>query len=451
VKAEMKMNPAPYEPKPIDTSKVRLPREVEEIAEQLARNNHEVWARERRQQGWQHGPERNDERKEHPGLVPYDELSEDEKEVDRATVEQTLKAAVALGCKIKVVSPEVSGQAESGSFADDMEVWPDLPAGFESPKENLLRIYRHSDHEAKRRLRLHRPIVWIAALCGSFAVGAAIWELFQHQESTLDVRIEFAFASLALLAVVSGASLHLMRQWLMERHRAERCRFAKYQILLQLAAAGGDREVVQRCLEDFTQQTGAIAGLDRDDLEQFIEEDPVPEAPPEVQRGSGKSLYELTDHYVKQRLSNQAKYFLTQSRKKNAIDGPLRVLPPLFFFASIFCAFVHFAPSVGGLDKVFGAIHPYSPWWIFFAAVLPVAGAGIRLLRSAFEYSRNTARFRAKYRALEQLMAKLQSELDPRKTIAPAEVVCDMWRGELILEQEHREWLRLMKEAEWFG
>ena len=42
-------------------------------------------------EGWKYGPERNDDRKEHPGLVPYEQLSETEKEIDRGTVVQALK------------------------------------------------------------------------------------------------------------------------------------------------------------------------------------------------------------------------------------------------------------------------------------------------------------------------------------------------------------------------
>jgi exonuclease VII small subunit len=88
---------------------------------------------------------------------------------------------------------------------------------------------------------------------------------------------------------------------------------------------------------------------------------------------------------------------------------------------------------------------------IFGAAVLPVLGSCFRLLRSAFEYSRNTARFRAKYRALEQLISKLEVALGQADTFTTEEIVRYMWKGELLLENEHREWLRLMKQAEWFG
>lgn len=90
-----------YRPAPIDTSGVELSDEILELAERLAENVHDIWARERLADGWRHGPRRDDGRREHPGLVPYAELSESEKKYDRNTALQTLKAVVALGYRIE--------------------------------------------------------------------------------------------------------------------------------------------------------------------------------------------------------------------------------------------------------------------------------------------------------------------------------------------------------------
>ncbi len=86
-----------YAPQPIDARNVELAPEILELAERLAENAHDVWAVGRLRDGWRYGPTRNDERKEHPDLVPYSELTESEKEYDRRTALETLKAIVALG------------------------------------------------------------------------------------------------------------------------------------------------------------------------------------------------------------------------------------------------------------------------------------------------------------------------------------------------------------------
>lgn len=89
-----------YDPQPISTDAIALADELLSLVERLAENNHDVWACGRRNLGWRYGAERNDALKTHPCLVPYDALPETEKDFDRATVLQTLKAIAALGYRI---------------------------------------------------------------------------------------------------------------------------------------------------------------------------------------------------------------------------------------------------------------------------------------------------------------------------------------------------------------
>lgn len=91
----------PYTPQPIDVSRIELPEELQSLTEALARNVHEVWAATRLAQGWRYGAERNDARKEHPCLIPYDELSEEERTYDRKTALETLKLIEYLGFEIR--------------------------------------------------------------------------------------------------------------------------------------------------------------------------------------------------------------------------------------------------------------------------------------------------------------------------------------------------------------
>lgn len=89
-----------YVPHPLDTSDVQLPEEILPLVEGIAKNVHEVWARSRIDQGWSYGKERNDVLKQHPCLIPYEDLSEVEKAYDRDTAVGTLKLICKLGFKI---------------------------------------------------------------------------------------------------------------------------------------------------------------------------------------------------------------------------------------------------------------------------------------------------------------------------------------------------------------
>lgn len=94
------MKPNNYQPQPIDTRDVVLPEELNLLAEQIAKNVHEVWSIGRMTEGWTYGESRNDALKQHPGLVAYEELSESEKDYDRNTALETLKLITKLGFKI---------------------------------------------------------------------------------------------------------------------------------------------------------------------------------------------------------------------------------------------------------------------------------------------------------------------------------------------------------------
>ena len=93
-----------YKPSPIESPGAQISPELLKLSEQLARNAHEHWARLRLSEGWRFGAERNDTLKEHPGLVPFEELTEEEKNYDRQTVLGTIEALLAMGYSLHAPS-----------------------------------------------------------------------------------------------------------------------------------------------------------------------------------------------------------------------------------------------------------------------------------------------------------------------------------------------------------
>ena len=86
-----------YNPKPIDLSDVELTDDLNELREAIAENAHEIWAEGRKAEGWTYGPERNDEKKHNPCMVPYSELPDSEKQYDREMAMKTIKLLKKLG------------------------------------------------------------------------------------------------------------------------------------------------------------------------------------------------------------------------------------------------------------------------------------------------------------------------------------------------------------------
>ena len=89
-----------YTPTPVDTTNIQLPEELMALAETISKNVHEVWAQNRIREGWTYGPVRDDQKRQTPCLVPYDQLPEEEKAYDRNTAFGTLKFIVSQGFEI---------------------------------------------------------------------------------------------------------------------------------------------------------------------------------------------------------------------------------------------------------------------------------------------------------------------------------------------------------------
>lgn len=75
--------------------------EIQDCLEQIAKAVHEEWSRQRIEERWTYGKERNDELKQTPCLVPYEELPESEKEYDRNTALCVIKNLQKLGFSIE--------------------------------------------------------------------------------------------------------------------------------------------------------------------------------------------------------------------------------------------------------------------------------------------------------------------------------------------------------------
>lgn len=147
-----------YKPKPIDTSGVQLPDELQPLVERLAEHVHENWSLQRIGDGWTHGEARDDDKKTHPGLVPYEKLPEAEKDYDRRTATETILALLAMGAQIEGIALETGRTAWS---ADELpadltalrRLWNDRP-------ENRAGIAPHVYcNVAQRMIKLGEPLL----------------------------------------------------------------------------------------------------------------------------------------------------------------------------------------------------------------------------------------------------------------------------------------------------
>ncbi len=158
-------------------------------------------------EGWFYGPERHDQRRENPSLVPYSKLSESEKEYDRKTAIEVVKLLLAMGYnltssagnsarnevsgsgierEISRCRAELAGESDHSAIASvwnarDPEIWCESPELYEMLGNAALRTGEPliaSDvlleglkfHRGNPRLRQLQAL----ALCRGGAAGEAI-------------------------------------------------------------------------------------------------------------------------------------------------------------------------------------------------------------------------------------------------------------------------------------
>lgn len=64
------------------------------------RESHASWLAEKQSTGWIWGPAKDPERREHPCMVPYDELPPEQRAKDRIFVDVVTSVALALGLPV---------------------------------------------------------------------------------------------------------------------------------------------------------------------------------------------------------------------------------------------------------------------------------------------------------------------------------------------------------------
>ena len=82
------------------SDKIELPSELMALLEPMAKHVHDRWMSERIANGWCFGKVYSIDQKTHPCIIPYEDLSESEKDLDRHTAIQTIKFIMSSGYSI---------------------------------------------------------------------------------------------------------------------------------------------------------------------------------------------------------------------------------------------------------------------------------------------------------------------------------------------------------------
>jgi hypothetical protein len=356
----------------------------------------------------------------------------------------------------------------------EMARWPRL-APVLADLKNVAETYQSADRIARKSQLWHSRVVVFAAMLGAAAVLAALWQLAGNAEGQWGAFWEFIFAVGSALAVALGIIAACHQKWIRERFRAEQCRFIKFDYLLHPQRwHGADQDAKHESLQ--RPLTILEEAKSRHWLHKWIrrEVEVFDDVAPGSSHLPAETADELVSYYSANRLDYQLRYFERQAGVRERKEFSW-ILPPLLFGISVGIVCVHFAlemlhgsKAVEASQKASApapsestsktahessdsiASHTDSHFdlgrlLVVLAIALPIVGAAIRTYRTAHEFGRNANRFHAVANELRAFRAALSRAKEFPEKLRVMEDV------ETALKNEHRAWVRLMIEAEWFG
>ena len=315
--------------------------------------------------------------------------------------------------------------------------------------DTIVPSFIDADREVGRHKATYMNLANWAAWLGASAVLFAIFQLSEVNAKDAFPRaflpwLEFCLAAAAVIVAVFGLGGRAQQKWFVARHRAEQLRRLKYNFLTRMPLWSPDENTAANCRQGLAAEVEAILATSFSGLEYWVTRGTVPKVV-EAPRLSDPEWQEIRIYYRKKRLMDQITYFRNASENNVKRNDKTRIWPSVLFFGSIAFVLVHFCIELvgwrtGGLADV-----GIAKATLILAATLPVCGAGIRVIRGVLEYGRNASRYESTHNVLLDLSERL------READNPATVFREIGFCEQALEAEHREWVRLLVEAEWFG
>jgi len=376
----------------------------------------------------------------------------------------TMNPQISIADPVTTLDQQLQAGSSRANF--DMDDAPELPWLKPFPPlhdavawldEHVAAPWRAADAAAIGHQNLHERLARTAVGAGVGAIILAVVQLALKQSwpglNAAAVWIEGITVLAGVISVGMGLWAKSDRKWLGCRHRAERLRMLKFRALARVELWRGQDAQWKTWVEN------EIASLPApDDLHHMEDWSNDDKAEPESLAGDNLTAAPdtrraLAVYYQHKRLLNQAGYFYRKGTKaaSSRAVGMHHHREKLFFVTIGFVLF-HFVADflAGRMEQQLHAeaAHVWelvSLWSIVLAAVLPVAGIGVRAWSAAFELSRKARSFKAKHQAMKNASARLGTGQDELPVI-----LSHIEHDELFLEQEHREWLRLLLDAEWF-
>jgi hypothetical protein len=383
-------------------------------------------------------------------------------------VNEALKAILALGYRIEKRGPMAEFTASSASsplpapihwkhvptndmddleeldiYQNHLECQP-LHAALSLLQNSIYQAFSDWDDEAIRYQWLYQLTSVLAVVFGSLTILVAIFEFILERGTPQPLtNIEALIAGATLLVIGIGTIGKFKEKWLEARYKAENLRLLKFKKLAdpRLWCQPIDQDSLA---EDLNEDVREVGAQNYDAVKTWASQGAAPaicESPRAV--GCEAALHELIEYYRQKRLHVQMNYLERKSSSDEDTGSRTAIVVQFIFFASFAFVLAHIIVVLA--DGKTGINSAFEKWMIGCAAALPIIAAGVRVGRASREFERNARRHRATLDSLQ----KLEKEL--RDTNSLAEKFRIVGFCELVLEQDCREFMRLLCEVEWYG
>jgi hypothetical protein len=324
----------------------------------------------------------------------------------------------------------------------------------------IFETYSEYDTVSIQKQKNHKRFAILAVFCGSVAIILSILQVFLRSLSIeidiVDITFfnifELVSFSIAVIAVCVAIASQQHKGWIKKRFLAERCRSLKFRALIHpyLWCASkrpwNDRFVQWK--KQFNEKVTSLKKVENASIKKCVLSDEIYPSSYDIADCSFEVPYlkSVVDYYQRKRLTSQISYFKSRALYFESINTSTAWIPNFCFFASVVCVAGHF-----GID--FFSKNPnlqlISEILLLLTLLFPIFAIGARTLRSSIEVSRSAALYQTKSKALEHFNVQLDEEL-VKDFIQWAEILKILWQCENFFENENREWLRMINEAEWF-
>jgi hypothetical protein len=341
-------------------------------------------------------------------------------------------------------------------------------------RELIFPDFSAADRQAQRHRKEYQQISQGAVWMGLAAVVIGLLEILFPPTYKLWFEVpELITALVCVIYIFKGSYAKPKENWLLARYQAENLRLLKFRTLLDSRLWCNDTEQYDQVGEtpsdhvrnDVLAAVRSVKGLVYEDVAERAAQGVIPDVSEiHCPESSHEALQEVIHYYCEKRLKTQMDYLAYKSGIEEQDGSMPHLWMSIMFFVGFGFILIHLGLDLGHFalaswspfrhsdfrgvlkEAETGEVHTVITEVLVTVAVLcPAVVAGLKTFRASREFERNALRHRATLHSLEGLNQKISDARNLARKFRVAHAC------ELIMEIDSSEFMRLLREVEWYG